>query len=225
MSREVKFFLLFLSPILAFGLAWLGFETTRTNLIGWFLVLVGFVFGVGTILAYIIRRRQLWESADPGKITRQEQGDRSFWLIAISLAIGFFLPPLEYLFIKTLFTPSVGLAITSFMLIASGTIIFVRVRRVLRKAYSGHLAVKIDQVLVQSGPYRFIRHPAYTGFLLMAIGISAGYESLIGGINLFLLFFSIRYRILVEEILLVDHFGQVYLQYAEKTKKLIPFIW
>ena len=82
-----------------------------------------------------------------------------------------------------------------------------------------------DQVLVQSGPYRLVRHPAYLGYLLMAVGVSLGYASLIGMLNIIFLLYCFHYRIKVEEKLLVAHFGQVYLLYAEKIKKMFPFIW
>jgi protein-S-isoprenylcysteine O-methyltransferase Ste14 len=86
--------------------------------------------------------------------------------------------------------------------------------------------VNSGQTLVQSGPYQFIRHPAYTGYLLMALGISLGYASLVGIILvLALLLPSLVYRIKVEEKLLIEHFGTAYHQYMRKTKRLIPGIW
>jgi protein-S-isoprenylcysteine O-methyltransferase Ste14 len=71
-----------------------------------------------------------------------------------------------------------------------------------------------------------IRHPAYAGYLLMALGISLGYASLVGLISvLILLVPSLIYRVNVEEKLLTLHFGAAYRQYMRRTKRLIPGIW
>jgi protein-S-isoprenylcysteine O-methyltransferase Ste14 len=70
---------------------------------------------------------------------------------------------------------TLGVALVTF-----GIVLFIWARRALGTHYSGHLSAKIGQTLVQSGPYRFIRHPAYAGYLLMAMGISLGYSSMAG---------------------------------------------
>jgi len=112
------------------------------------------------------------------------------------------------------------------VLVTFGIVLFIWARRALGTHYSGHLSAKIGQILVQSGPYRFIRHPAYAGYLLMAMGISLGYSSLVGLISvLVLLLPSLIFRMAVEEELLIEHFGDVYCLYMRKTKRLIPGIW
>ena len=104
--------------------------------------------------------------------------------------------------------------------------LFVWARLTPPKTYSGHLIVKTDQPLVQSGPYRYIRHPAYAGYLLMVLGISLGYASLAGLSTILVLVLpSLVYRIKVEEKLLVEHFGEAYHRYASTVKRLIPGIW
>ncbi len=111
-------------------------------------------------------------------------------------------------------------------LVIFGAALFVWARRSLKTGYSGHLSVKTGQTLVQSGAYGSIRHPAYAGYLMMALGISLGYASLVGIILvLTVLLPSLVYRIKVEEKLLTGHFGAAYQQYMRKTKRLIPGIW
>ena len=98
--------------------------------------------------------------------------------------------------------------------------------RTLGKHYSGHVSVKTEQDLVQSGPYRIIRLPAYAGYLLMALGLALGYASFWGFIStLLILLPAVIYRIRLEDRLLVEHFGTHFEQYAQKTKCLIPGIW
>ncbi|MDP2990750.1 MAG: isoprenylcysteine carboxylmethyltransferase family protein, partial [Kiritimatiellota bacterium] len=73
---------------------------------------------------------------------------------------------------------------------------------------------------------RFARHPGYTGFLLMTLGVVIGYSSLIGMIAIpILLLPGLAYRMKVEERLLIEQFGEEYRAYALKTRQLIPFVW
>jgi len=107
-----------------------------------------------------------------------------------------------------------------------GSVLFIWARRTLGQFYSGHVSVIEGQPLVQSGPYHFIRHPAYAGYLLIAMGLALGYSSLTGLVAIVtLLLPSLLYRMNVEEKLLFEHFGEVYRRYRNRTKRLIPGIW
>lgn len=225
MKRLVIKFLFFFVPLLAISLAWLGYKTVFTNLIGWFLILVGALFSIGIMIAYIIKGKTLWEAALKTKPVYQEKGDRSFWLIVVSMIFAFYLPPIDFLYIDFSVSATTGWMLIGAGFVITGSVLFGYARYELRKWYSGHLSVQKDQVLVQSGPYRLVRHPAYLGYLLMAVGVSLGYASLIGMVNIIFLLYCFHYRIKIEEKLLVAHFGQAYLLYAEKIKKMFPFIW
>ena len=99
-------------------------------------------------------------------------------------------------------------------------------RRTLRKQYSGPVSVKIEQELVQSGPYCIIRHPAYTGYVFTAFGLALGYSSLLGFIStLLVLLPAVVYHIRVEERMLAEHSGTQFEKYDRKKKRLIPGIW
>ena len=97
--------------------------------------------------------------------------------------------------------------------------------------YLGHLytfevAIARDHQVISRGPYRYLRHPAYTGSLLsfIGIGICAGnFLSLI----LFTLpiFCALLHRIKIEEAALTEALGEAYLDYASKTARLIPFVY
>lgn len=225
MNRLVIKFLLFLVPILAILLAWLGFVTVSDNSTGWFLIVVGVFFSIGILIAFLMKGKNLWEGNDKKEPSFQEENDRSFWFITAGMILAFYLPPIEYLYLDFPVSPSPSLIHIGLGFIIMGSIVFVYARHVLRRWYSGHLSVQADQVLIQHGPYRFVRHPAYLGYLLMAVGICLGYASLIGLINFLFLLICFQYRMKVEEKILVNHFGELYLQYAQKTKKIIPLIW
>jgi protein-S-isoprenylcysteine O-methyltransferase Ste14 len=83
-----------------------------------------------------------------------------------------------------------------------------------------------DQKVVNSGPYRLIRHPSYCGWLLVCIGYGIAVQNWLSLLAAFLLpFVALLYRIQVEERVLVSSLGTAYVQYQKKTKRLIPWIW
>jgi len=226
MSRIAVFFLLVITPALAVLLALLGILTMPNNLVGWFLLLTGAIYSAGLVIVYRIRRKRFWESGRSESTTQEEHGDRSFWLITLAMMSVFFLSPLEYLFLSPSFTRNSCMQYSGIGLIIFGSALFVWARHTLGANYSGHASVKKGQELVRSGPYHYIRHPAYAGYLLMAFGISIGYSSLVGLVaTLVLLLPSLFYRIKLEEQLLSDHFGEVYRHYVNATKRLIPSVW
>jgi protein-S-isoprenylcysteine O-methyltransferase Ste14 len=226
MSLVAKFFLLVVAPILAILLALLGVETLPANPLGWFLLLVGVVYTAGVIIVYAIRKERFWESPLNGVPIQEEHGDSSLWFITLGMLAAFYLSPMDYIYLPARLPRNAWMSFSGVGLVALGMVLFVWARRVLGKNYSGHVSVKHGQALVQSGPYRFIRHPAYVGYFLMALGISLGYSSLVGLASaLLLLLPSLIYRIKVEERLLIRHFGEAYLKYSDVVKRIIPGIW
>lgn len=96
---------------------------------------------------------------------------------------------------------------------------------ILGRYFSMLVSIQKEQSIVKRGPYRFIRHPSYTGALLTLIGIGLAVQSW-GAVLALVLIFGIVYghRIHVEEKVLVAHFGEEYIEYMKETKMLIPFI-
>ncbi|HUH78842.1 MAG TPA: isoprenylcysteine carboxylmethyltransferase family protein [Methanoregula sp.] len=96
---------------------------------------------------------------------------------------------------------------------------------VLGRFFSVLVSVQDGQTLVKSGPYRFIRHPSYTGTLLTLTGIGLAVRSWAALLVLWVIFAIVYgYRIRVEEQTLIAHIGDEYVAYTEKTKMLIPFV-
>ena len=80
--------------------------------------------------------------------------------------------------------------------------------------------------VVKNGPYRYIRHPSYTGLLLTTIGVAIGMENWIGLILMVLIvFLSLKKRINLEEQVLQKSLSEEYTSYIKSTKRLIPFIY
>lgn len=86
--------------------------------------------------------------------------------------------------------------------------------------------VSPDQAVVQTGPYRLLRHPSYAGAMLMAIGIGLSLRYALaplfaGGFSL--VAYVIRIR--VEERALAEGIGEPYRAYMARTKRLVPGVW
>jgi protein-S-isoprenylcysteine O-methyltransferase Ste14 len=96
----------------------------------------------------------------------------------------------------------------------------------LGRAFRTTVEVDPDQAIVSSGPYRWVRHPSYTGLLLIVagLGLAAGNWLALAGCVALPLAALLR-RIRVEETELTRVLGQPYRVYRTKTKRLIPGLW
>ncbi|WP_112239196.1 methyltransferase family protein [Kribbella monticola] len=96
----------------------------------------------------------------------------------------------------------------------------------LGRWFTYDVRVTEGQPVVQSGPYRWVRHPSYSGVVLVLLGIGLTF-----GNWLSLLFIGtlptigLILRIRVEEAALFDNLGAAYTQYAAGKRRLVPGIW
>jgi protein-S-isoprenylcysteine O-methyltransferase Ste14 len=96
---------------------------------------------------------------------------------------------------------------------------------ILGRFFSLTVQIAEDHKVVEKGPYRFVRHPSYTGVLVTFIGLGLAVQSW-GALLLLLVVFGVSfgYRMRVEEQTLLKELGQDYASYMRRTKRLIPFI-
>jgi len=96
---------------------------------------------------------------------------------------------------------------------------------VLGRFFSPTIGVQEGQKVVDRGPYRLVRHPSYTGILLILVGVGLAFQSL-AAILVILLIFSVAYgyRMNEEEKVLTLELGEEYVKYMKRTKRLIPYI-
>lgn len=98
--------------------------------------------------------------------------------------------------------------------------------RTLKDFFLFKVGVREDQKVVEAGPYRMVRHPAYSGAILSMVGIGLAVQSLAGLLVLLLLSaIAYGYRIRVEERALLKDFGEPYAAYMRRTKRLVPFVF
>ncbi len=98
--------------------------------------------------------------------------------------------------------------------------------RTLSRAFSYDIKVAEGQELVRRGPYRLLRHPAYTGLLLWSAGFALWNPSLPGLVLLVVLTVQeIAFRVKAEERLLEAHFGDAWRRHVEATWAVVPMVW
>ena len=98
--------------------------------------------------------------------------------------------------------------------------------RSLGRYFTFTVQTSVDQPVITSGPYRFVRHPSYAAVLLMVMGVGLflgswwSFAWLTASV-----FCGFLFRIRVEERALLLQLGERYVAYAADHKRLVPFIW
>ena len=114
--------------------------------------------------------------------------------------------------------------IAGLVISALGLSLAVWARLNLGRNWGMPMSLKESPELVTSGPYRFIRHPIYSGILIALLG-----SALVGGIVWLILFlFFGTYFVLAsrgEERLMTWEFPDQYPEYVKRTKALVPFVY
>lgn len=218
-SDLIRKVVLIVAGVLAgLSLSVLGLTTGQSNILGWLLAFVGlgYFFGGAIYLAAV----------GTSNAVRAEPGDRSIWLLAPGFIVVFWGSPLEYLYLSLALPRTATMQAIGLGLIALGLALRLWVRQSLGEMYTGHVQVLTKHRLVRTGPYHYLRHPGYTGFIPMALGMALGFSSLIGIVAVLVLMLpGLIYRMNVEERLLTEQFGDAYRAYARTTKRLIPGLW
>ena len=96
----------------------------------------------------------------------------------------------------------------------------------LGRFFTVDVALHEGQRVVRAGPYRWVRHPSYSGALLAFVGVGIAMDnglSLLFAVVPFLL--AVLRRIAVEERALLDGLGEDYAAYARATKRLVPGLY
>ena len=97
---------------------------------------------------------------------------------------------------------------------------------ILGRFFSTRVRIVSDHRIVMEGPYGFLRHPSYTGMLMILIGLGLASRTWLGTVIILAMFsLVIGYRIKVEENALKTEFGAAYFEYGKRTKRLIPFLF
>jgi len=111
-----------------------------------------------------------------------------------------------------------------FFLVVAGMLIVVWATVHIKGAILGEVEAKLD-VLVQTGPYRFVRHPVYLGMTIALFGVTVSLRSWLGMISVFLLFLPTEiYRAKLEEKALFRLFEGKWESYLSQTGFFLPIV-
>jgi protein-S-isoprenylcysteine O-methyltransferase Ste14 len=105
-----------------------------------------------------------------------------------------------------------------------GLLICIWARRTLAGNWSSDVTFKQNHELVRTGPYRFVRHPIYTGLLAMCLGTAIEAGNLRCWIALLLMGIGFWIKLSQEERLMMRHFPEAYPLYKKQVKALVPWI-
>ena len=94
----------------------------------------------------------------------------------------------------------------------------------LGQSFTCEVATRPGQEVIDRGPYRWIRHPSYTGGLLTVLGLLLCLTNPLAFLGLLVAVAGYAYRIRVEEGVLAVQLGEPYRLYIRRTKRLIPFV-
>ncbi len=106
--------------------------------------------------------------------------------------------------------------------------IFVRQWSILTlgRFFTGDVRVSAQQPVIDSGPYRWVRHPSYSGLIIFFIGFALALTNFISlAILAIVPTIGLLARIHFEERALVASLGEPYRRYAATHKRLIPRVW
>lgn len=168
----------------------------------------------------IMSRRRLHAN-----VRRQDRG--SYVLILCLIVLGVLLGVLLALSVPATAITSASAIFfwLGILLINAGTALRLYAIITLGTFFTTTVAVAPAQTVIETGPYRRIRHPAYTGLLITLLGLGLcflNWLSLLVIVGCALI--GLSYRIHVEEHTLLEQLGRPYQEYMRRTKRLIPFV-
>jgi len=108
-------------------------------------------------------------------------------------------------------------------LVLIGLFIAIWARATLGGNWSARVTLKEDHELIERGPYRLVRHPIYSGLLLMILGTAVLAGQMGAFIALVICFCGFWMKLRQEEVLLTKHLPG-YSEYLRRTNALVPFV-
>jgi protein-S-isoprenylcysteine O-methyltransferase Ste14 len=157
-----------------------------------------------------------------------DRGDRlSALAILVALVTGLVVAVVDFGYRSELRPAPVSPPLLAGAFVAAGGLVLrLWAIRTLGRFFTATVQVAAEQRLVQSGPYRVLRHPSYTGALLAVLGLAVAFACAVGiVVTLALGIAAYTYRMAIEERALVAELGDAYRAYCERTWRLVPFVY
>jgi protein-S-isoprenylcysteine O-methyltransferase Ste14 len=112
------------------------------------------------------------------------------------------------------------------LILISGSLLRRHCFRVLGVFFSGVVTIQAGHSVIDSGAYRWVRHPSYSAALLIILGISLSLGNWLSvAVSFVIAALVYSYRASVEERALVSSLGEPYTKFLATRKRFIPFLW
>jgi protein-S-isoprenylcysteine O-methyltransferase Ste14 len=164
-----------------------------------------------------------WEVAAkntaPAK-TSETKASRAVHVLLVNVAMMLVLAPVRGL--GRLWPVSSAVMAAGLALVVAGVLLAVWARQHLGRNWSGEITIKVDHQLIRSGPYGLLRHPIYTGLLVMYAGAALVTGERLAAAGLALVLFAYWRKIRLEERNLAEAFGSEYEAYRRESWALVP---
>jgi protein-S-isoprenylcysteine O-methyltransferase Ste14 len=121
------------------------------------------------------------------------------------------------------FVPSTAwLPLCGALLVWAGVLLAIWARVILGRNWSAVVQVKQGHELIERGPYRWVRHPIYTGLLLAFLGTALALGEWRGLLGTAIVAVSFWFKLRLEERWMREQFGEAYVAYMQRVKALVP---
>lgn len=158
--------------------------------------------------------------------TRVRGGGRliAFFPVMVAAGLALFLAP--DIVPGAAIHPAVAAFAAGMVILLGGLVLRGWSIKTLGDYFTGTVMVSPEQPVITAGPYRVLRHPSYTGFLLACAGVGLASANWVGLAGIVLLPLApFLWRIHAEESALLATLGDRYGAYAAQHKRLVPLVW
>jgi protein-S-isoprenylcysteine O-methyltransferase Ste14 len=163
--------------------------------------------------------------------SKSMKGSRN-WILAITMVValfGLFLllrrGSIPKSVTMVLWNRPLAMGIVSVVIEYAGLLLLIWARRALGSSWSARVETTSEHEFVQQGPYAHVRHPMYSGFLLMVLGSAMAYGRLLGIVILAAFAVGFYLKAMREEAILQEKYGSAYSLYKSATKRFIPYVF
>lgn len=189
------------------------------------------LYSFTTLIPVILFNLFIWIDVflRPHTTRKQSYTTSNLLYMFVFLPLIVILPYLEYRWLLSPYIPpwtTAGMLMSGIFTLVVGGLVLLASRRHLGRFGDLSSVFTDKHRLVTDGPYRYVRHPQYLGFLMLFLGYTVSVGSVFTTIITCIGFFMvIRLRIRQEEEWLIERFGEEYIQYRQHTRQLIPHIY
>jgi len=182
------------------------------------IITVSYLYGLFEVFMNLRRKRKYQDTKESDK--------NSLWVLYGLITIGYFLS-------FTIGATKIGriyywnaFFAAGMTLVVIGLVIRIHSMLTLKQFFTYSVTKVENQKIIETGLYKFLRHPGYLGQLIIFIGISISISNWISILAMMIpVTLGFLYRIKVEERFMLEQIGEDYVNYQKRTKRLIPMIY